>query len=151
MIYLIITVALILIDQITKFLTLKYLVPVQTVEIIKNVLSFTYVENRGAAFGIMQNSRIFFIIFTVILLGAIAAYTIKTKPQNKLYMISTSLIVAGGIGNFIDRVFRGFVVDMIEATFIDYPVFNFADICVVIGAILFCIYIIFDNPEKEKK
>ena len=64
-------------------------------------------------------------------------------------MISTSLIVAGGIGNLIDRIFRGFVVDMIEVTFINYPVFNFADICVVIGAILFCAYVLFDKEKAE--
>lgn len=149
MVYLIITVVLIFVDQVSKLAALKYLVPVKTVEIIKNILSFTYVENRGAAFGIMQNSRIFFIIFTVVLLAAITAYTIKKKTNNKLYMISTSLIVAGGIGNLIDRIFRGFVVDMIEVTFINYPVFNFADICVVIGAILFCAYVLFDKEKAE--
>ena len=150
MIYLILIIALIVIDQITKLLTLNYLLPVNSVEIIKNILSFTYVENRGAAFGIMQNSRIIFLIFTVILIGAIIIYTIKTKPQNKLYLVSTSLIIAGGMGNFIDRLFRGYVVDMIEVTFIEYPVFNFADICVVIGAILFCIYMFFDKSEKSE-
>lgn len=150
MIYLILIIALIVIDQITKLLTINYLLPVNSVEIIKNILSFTYVENRGAAFGIMQNSRIFFLIFTVILIGAIIIYTIKTKPQNKLYLVSTSLIIAGGMGNFIDRLFRGYVVDMIEVTFIEYPVFNFADICVVIGAILFCIYMFFDKSEKSE-
>lgn len=150
MIYLILIIALIVIDQITKLLTINYLLPVNSVEIIKNILSFTYVENRGAAFGIMQNSRIFFLIFTVILIGAIIIYTIKTKPQNRLYLISTSLIIAGGMGNFIDRLFRGYVVDMIEVTFIEYPVFNFADICVVIGAILFCIYMFFDKSEKSE-
>lgn len=150
MIYLILIIALIVIDQVTKLLTINYLLPVNSVEIIKNILSFTYVENRGAAFGIMQNSRIFFLIFTVILIGAIIIYTIKTKPQNRLYLISTSLIIAGGMGNFIDRLFRGYVVDMIEVTFIEYPVFNFADICVVIGAILFCIYMFFDKSEKSE-
>ena len=150
MIYLILIIALIVIDQVTKLLTINYLLPVNSVEIFKNILSFTYVENRGAAFGIMQNSRIFFLIFTVILIGAIIIYTIKTKPHNRLYLISTSLIIAGGMGNFIDRLFRGYVVDMIEVTFIEYPVFNFADICVVIGAILFCIYMFFDKSEKSE-
>lgn len=151
MIYLILTIGLILIDQITKIITLKQLAPIGSVTIIENILSFTYVENRGAAFGIMQNSRIFFLIFTVILIGAIIYYTIKTKQNSKFYLISTSLIIAGGIGNFIDRLFRGYVVDMIEVTFIDYPVFNFADICIVIGAILFCVYMLFSKPENTEK
>lgn len=151
MIYLILTIGLILIDQITKIITLKQLAPIGSVTIIENILSFTYVENRGAAFGIMQNSRIFFLIFTVILIGAIIYYTIKTKQNSKFYLISTSLIIAGGLGNFIDRLFRGYVVDMIEVTFIDYPVFNFADICIVIGAILFCVYMLFSKPENTEK
>lgn len=151
MIYLILTIGLILIDQITKIITLKQLAPIGSVTIIENILSFTYVENRGAAFGIMQNSRIFFLIFTVILIGAIIYYTIKTKQNSKFYLISTSLIIAGGIGNFIDRLFRGYVVDMIEVTFISYPVFNFADICIVIGAILFCVYMLFSKPENTEK
>jgi len=151
MIYLILTIGLILIDQITKIITLKQLAPIGSVTIIENFLSFTYVENRGAAFGIMQNSRIFFLIFTVILIGAIIYYTIKTKQNSKFYLISTSLIIAGGIGNFIDRLFRGYVVDMIEVTFISYPVFNFADICIVIGAILFCVYMLFSKPENTEK
>lgn len=151
MIYLILTIGLILIDQLTKIITLKQLAPIGSVTIIENILSFTYVENRGAAFGIMQNSRIFFLIFTVILIGAIIYYTIKTKQNSKFYLISTSLIIAGGIGNFIDRLFRGYVVDMIEVTFISYPVFNFADICIVIGAILFCVYMLFSKPENTEK
>ena len=63
--------------------------------------------------------------------------------------LSCALINAGAIGNFLDRIFRGYVVDMIELTFIDYPVFNFADCCVVVGAILMCVYVIFVE-EKDK-
>ena len=77
-------------------------------------------------------------------------YTAKAKPASKLYRLSTSLIISGGIGNLIDRLFRGYVVDMIEVTFIDYPVFNFADCCVVVGAILFCIYILKYDTKTEK-
>ena len=150
MIFMIIfVIAMVAIDQITKLLTLAYIKPVSSVEIIKNILSFTYVENRGAAFGILQNARWVFIVFTLAIIGALIIYTAKTKPSSRLYRISTSLIIAGGIGNLIDRIFRGYVVDMIEVTFIDYPVFNFADCCVVIGAILFCIYILKYDSKTE--
>ena len=83
----------------------------------------------------------------------IVAYILKMKPKNKTLMFSLSLILSGAIGNMIDRTFRSFVVDMIEVTFIDYPVFNFADCCVVIGAILLGIYILFiyKEPQKEEK
>ncbi len=149
MIYLCITILLIVADQATKLCTINILKPVGTVEFIKNIISFTYVENRGAAFGILQNNRWFFIAFTIVMIVAIVIYTIKIKPKSALYMWSTSLIVSGGIGNLIDRIFRGYVVDMIEITFVNYPVFNFADICVVIGAILLCVFVLTDkNLEK---
>ena len=150
MLMLIAVLVLIAADQITKYLTVTYLKPVSTVEIIKNILSFTYVENRGAAFGILQNSRWLFIIFTVVVIAVLIAYTIKKKISNKLYKISSALIIAGGIGNLIDRIFKGYVVDMIEVTFINYPVFNFADCCVVVGAILFCLYVLIYDGKTEK-
>ncbi len=145
MIYLCITILLILADQVTKLCTINFLKPIGTIEFIKNIISFTYVENRGAAFGILQNNRWFFIAFTIVMIAAIVIYTIKIKPKSALYMWSASLIVAGGIGNLIDRIFRGYVVDMIEVTFVNYPVFNFADICVVIGAGLLCIFVLLDK------
>lgn len=144
-------ILLVVVDQITKLLTLSYIKPVGTMEIIKNILSFTYVENRGAAFGIMQDARWVFITMTVAIIALFIGYTLKRRPRGKLYYISSSMIIAGGIGNLIDRIFRGYVVDMIEVKFIDYPVFNFADCCVVIGAILLCLYILKYDPKTEKK
>ena len=147
------TLLLIIADQVTKYFTVSMLKPVGSVEIIKNILNFTYVENRGAAFGILQNARWVFIVLTTIAVAAIIIYLLKEKPKDKTLTCSLSLILAGAIGNMIDRILKGFVVDMIEVTFIDYPVFNFADCCVVIGAILLGIYIIFiyKEPQKEEK
>ena len=153
MYFAIFTLLLIIADQITKYFTVSMLKPVGSVEIIKNILNFTYVENRGAAFGILQNARWVFIVLTTIAVAAIIIYLLKEKPKDKTLTCSLSLILAGAIGNMIDRILKGFVVDMIEVTFIDYPVFNFADCCVVIGAILLGIYIIFiyKEPQKEEK
>ena len=153
MYFMLFTLLLIIIDQITKYFTVTTLKPIGSKEIIGGILSLTYVENRGAAFGILQNARWVFIIITIAAIGAIVAYILKMKPKNKTLMFSLSLILSGAIGNMIDRTFRSFVVDMIEVTFIDYPVFNFADCCVVIGAILLGIYILFiyKEPEKEDK
>ena len=97
----------------------------------------------------MQNARWFFIIFTLAVIVAAILYTYVTKQKDKTFLISVVLICSGGIGNLIDRIFRGYVVDMIEVTFINYPVFNFADICVVCGAILLCIYVLFSKEEKK--
>lgn len=144
------TLLSVIIDQVTKHFTLTNLKPIGTKEIIKGFFSLTYVENRGAAFGILQNARYVFIIATIIAVCAIIVYMLKFKPNNKILLASLSLILSGAVGNMIDRIFRGYVVDMFEVTFIDYPVFNFADCCVVVGAILLAIYTIFIYKEPVK-
>lgn len=140
-------------DQLIKLLTVKFIKPVGSMEIIKNILSLTYVENRGAAFGIMQNSRWFFITLTIVLSAVMAYFLFFKKNESKLFNLSLTLILSGAVGNLIDRVLLGYVVDMFEVTFINYPVFNFADCCVVVGAVLFCVYVMFiyKEPEKEDK
>lgn len=134
--------ALIIIDRITKVLTVNLLKPVDSMVLIPKVLSLTYVENKGAAFGIMQNARWIFVVVTIIILASLCVYIIKTKPQSKLFKWSAALIGAGAIGNLIDRICYGYVVDMIQATFINFPVFNFADCCIVVGTGLLCLYIL---------
>lgn len=153
MIFAIIVIVLILLDQISKFAAVKYLKPIGNFTVIEGTLDFTYVENRGAAFGIMQNHRWIFITVTLIITIALIIYKIKSRPQDKVLNTSLCLIISGALGNLIDRIFRGYVVDMLEVTFIEYPVFNVADCFVVTGAILLSIYIIFfyKEPEKEMK
>ena len=129
-------------DQITKYIAVTKLMPLETIPVIKNVLSFTYVENFGAAFGIMQHKKIVLLVITFLIAAAFIIYTIKTKNKNKVYLISLCLILSGAVGNLIDRISRGYVVDMIQVLFIDFPVFNIADCCVVIGAVLLCIYVL---------
>ena len=153
MFFTLITLFLIICDQVSKLAVLKYLKPIGTTVVIKDIFSLTYVENRGAAFGILQNSRWIFICATIIILAVLIIYKIKYKPQGKIINTSLCLLISGAIGNLIDRIFRGFVVDMLEVTFIEYPVFNVADCFVVIGAVLLGIYIMFiyKEPEKEMK
>lgn len=134
MIYIILGVILILIDQITKFLVLFKLKPVGSFFVIKNIFHLTYVENRGAAFGIMQDKKIFFVVISIVVIGFIFYYLIKNK--NKLTMkskVSFTLIVSGALGNMIDRLRLSYVVDFFD--FIIWPVFNIADICVVLGCL----------------
>lgn len=150
MIFYIIAVCLVVLDQISKLLAVNYLKPIETLGIVDGFLSLTYVENRGAAFGILQNSRWVFITFTFIAIIGIIFYKIYYKPKDKLLNISLCLLISGAVGNLIDRVFNGFVVDMIEVTFINYPVFNVADCFVVIGAVLLAIYILFIYKEPKK-
>ena len=149
--FFIIAAVLVAIDQISKFLTVKFLRPIESIEVIKGIFSLTYVENRGAAFGILQNARWIFIIATIIAIICMVVYKIKYKPTEKTVNIALCLVLSGAVGNMIDRIMHGFVVDMLEVTFIDYPVFNVADCFVVIGAILLAIYILFIYKEPKEE
>ena len=150
MLFYIVTVLLILADQLSKFFTVKLLKPVSTVAVIDGIFSLTYVENKGAAFGILHNARWVFIVATIAAIIAMVWYKRKFKPQGKVINTSLCLLLSGALGYMIDRIFLGYVVDMLEVTFIDYPVFNVADCFVVVGAILLCIYILFIYKEPEK-
>ncbi|MCP2240823.1 signal peptidase II [Thermoanaerobacterium thermosaccharolyticum] len=131
----------IIIDQLSKYFAVKYLKPIGSFPIINNIFHFTYVENRGAAFGILQNRTLFFIIITVIV-GTILIYSIVKIPGSTFYKFTLSMILGGAIGNLIDRVRLGYVVDFIDFKF--FPaVFNLADSMIVVGAFLLCYILIF--------
>lgn len=152
---LVLAVILAVIDQIIKYLVLEFLAPVGSVSVIDNIFSLVYVENRGAAFGMLQNQVWFFAVITIILIGIFVYLLVSKKFSGKLFTISTALIIGGGIGNLIDRIFRGFVVDYLSLSFFP-PVCNFADYCVTIGAVMFVLYLfmtmdIKDNKVKSKK
>ena len=147
MIYELIILLLVGIDQLSKILALKYLKNVESIPIIQNMFHLTYVENRGAAFGMFQNNQIVFIIVAVVA-SIVGLYYIYKKKLNLLGNISIVLIISGAIGNLIDRVRLGFVVDYFDFRFIWDYVFNVADIFVVVGTILLCIYIIVFEKDK---
>lgn len=144
-------------DQLTKWLTVTYLQDAP-VTLIPGIFELTYVENRGAAFGMMQGGRWLFVAFTAVVMLALLWLLLFGKFRtHRLFNISLILVVAGGIGNLIDRVAQGFVVDMIhifwEAIGFDFPVFNFADCCVVIGSVMLLIFFFFfydENPSKRR-
>ena len=141
------------IDQITKLLTVRFLKPVDTVPIIENVIHLTYVENRGAAFGMLSDSRwVFMLVSSVAILGMLF-FLYAGFAQNKLYEISIAMIVSGGIGNMIDRTLLGYVVDMIDFRLINFAVFNGADSFVCVGAGLLILALVLDivKESKEKK
>lgn len=145
---------LIIFDQWTKYMVLSYIKPVDSVSLIPGVLSFTYLENRGAVWGIMQGQIPILVVSTVVILIAVAYIFIKipdTKKYGWLRMIAI-LIISGAIGNFIDRVFRQYVVDFIYFSLIDFPIFNVADMYVVIAAgllILVTLFIYKDDSDFD--
>lgn len=137
----------IILDQVTKILAVSYLQPKGSVKVINNFFSLTYVENDGGAWGIFSGKMWMFYIITLFAIG-IFVYMMKdfNLKTNTVYSIAMSLIITGTLGNFIDRVFRKFVVDFIEIDLFSYksfPVFNIADICLSIGVALLLIDILF--------
>ena len=142
-------VALAAIDQVIKFFVNANLKEVGSVSVIDNLLSFTYVENNGVAFGSFAGNRWIFVVLTTALIAAILIYMFKKKPQSKLFYASVALIVGGGIGNFIDRVLYGYVIDYISLSFFP-PVCNFADYCITVGTVLLMIYVLFFTRTGNK-
>lgn len=147
--YIIFAFLIIALDQITKVLSVSLLAPHQVKNIIPHILSFTSVRNEGAAFGILQGARVFFIILTVIILLWAIIYIYKTRPQSPLEKWALCFLAGGAVGNFIDRIFLGFVRDFILVEFIDFPVFNIADCFVCIGAGLYVLYAFSDMFVKK--
>lgn len=141
------------IDQATKYITLTLLKPVGNIDIINGFFSLTYVENRGAAFGMMQGGKWIFVMLTVIVCMFCVFYYSKLAVQNKLFSVRTAIVLvcSGAVGNLIDRLFRGYVVDMLNFNIFgyDFPVFNFADICVCTGAFLLVMGIMFFDKEEK--
>lgn len=138
------------IDQLTKYLASTYLYG-SSVTVIPHVLDFSYVENRGAAFGMLADNRWVFLIISTVMIAAIGVYLFAAKHPSVLERVSLALIVGGGIGNMIDRVASGYVVDFIDVTFVKFYVFNIADSCVCVGCGLMVIWCIADSLRDAKR
>jgi signal peptidase II len=144
----IIIAVLVGIDQLTKYFTVVYVKPVGSISVIDGFFRLTYVENRGAALGMFQNQRWFFIGMTSLLILAACVLLVKYKHHTWASYTCAILIIGGGIGNLIDRVLVGFVVDFLSFSIFP-PVFNFADCCVTVGAFLFAYHVLF--AERKLK
>jgi signal peptidase II len=144
---------LVLADQLVKYLARVRLMPLGSIDIIEGFFSLTYLENDGAAFGLLQGWRWVFIPLTVIVVVFILIYYARL-PRTRLYWairVPLIFILAGALGNFIDRLRFGYVVDMFEFRFITFPVFNVADVCLVLGTAAFVIvslFVIKDEPKN---
>ena len=146
-------VVLIGLDQLTKYLAVLFLKGKDAVILIPGVLQLQYLENRGAAFGMLQNKQWFFGILTALFL-VVAVWVYRKVPKTKRYLpliASGIVLVAGAIGNFIDRIINQYVVDFIYFSLIDFPIFNVADICVTLSVIALLILIFFHYKEEDFK
>ena len=138
-------------DQLVKYWTISYIKPVSTIPLLENVFHLTYIENRGAAFSILQGQKWFLVCITMIVLAMVFVAFRKKMIVHKTGEWALLLITGGAIGNLIDRIVRGFVVDTFDFRLINFPVFNVADIFVVCGGILLIFYILFKHPSTEEK
>lgn len=150
-IWLIISLVLIGADQLIKYLVTANIALTDTIEIIPDILNLVYVKNTGAAFSILSGKTYILSIVSLCVCVFLVWYLIKKKPESKLFLISLAMILGGAVGNLIDRVFRKFVVDYIEVCFVNFPVFNLADIAITVGAALLMIYVIFFDGKSADK
>lgn len=142
MLYLLGIVLLAAFDQVTKMLVELNIIPGCAMPVIGNFLMLYYTQNRGAAFGILEGVTPLIIAIPAILSAACVVLIILRVLHSKLGNLSLMLIAAGGLGNLIDRVLRGYVVDFIDFDTLRFAIFNFADSCVTIGVLLLIIYVI---------
>lgn len=143
------SIILLIIDQISKLIVVKMVDINNSIEIIKNFFYLTYTHNTGAAFSILTGQRIFLIIVAIIILITIFNYLRKNKIEGKIEGLAFSLIIGGSLGNLIDRIVRGYVVDFIDIKIFGYnfPIFNIADTFIVIG--VFLLIIVLSRKEKN--
>ncbi len=149
MIFLMICFLVVLVDFFVKRWAEQILTKIETMPLWQNVFHLTYVENSGAAFGMFKNGRFVFIALTIIIVLGIIWFIIKNRKKDKLLNLWLSFIAGGAVGNLIDRIWLGYVVDLFDFRFINFPVFNVADIFVCIGAFLVVVYFLI-NDDKTK-
>ena len=151
--WIIVIVALVSVDQVTKLMASRLLTDGESVNVINGIFRFTYVENRGAAFGMLAEHRWVFLIISSVAIVAMLIYLWKFRPDSVFGCVSIAMIIAGGIGNMIDRVVLGYVIDFLD--FCAFPeiwpwVFNFADACVCVGGGILAVYLIVSMIEEAK-
>ena len=135
------------IDQAIKYFVVQDLMPVKEVKVIDGLFSLVYVENKGVAFGMMQDHVWLFAVITVLLVAVLIFFIVSKKLSGKIFIISTMLLIGGGIGNFVDRITKGFVVDYLSVSFFP-PICNFADYCITVGAVMLVIDMIMADVKK---
>ncbi len=155
LLWLLVIIVSIVLDQVTKALAVSHLRPIDTFPIIQDALHLTYVTNYGAAFGILSDHRWVFLIVSTVAIVLVGAYLYYRRDDHPLLCTALSFIVGGGIGNMIDRTILGYVVDFVDFRLINFAVFNVADMFVCIGCGLMFIWLFkfaeFEDEAPKKK
>ncbi|AIQ31674.1 lipoprotein signal peptidase [Paenibacillus sp. LMG 31459] len=152
MVYFLIALIVFLIDQGTKYLIATRLEIAEQIPVIKDFFIITSHRNRGAAFGILEGQQWFFIVITVIVVAGIVWYLNKARKTRKLLPTALSLVLGGAVGNFLDRILNGEVVDFLMFNFGSYtfPIFNVADSCIVVGVALIILDTLLDVKGEQE-
>lgn len=137
-------------DQLTKWLAVVFLEGEPSFPLWKDVLHFTYAENTGMAFGMLKEHRWIFMTLSVVAIVALLTYLILARPKSRWMQVALAMIIGGGIGNMIDRIALGYVVDFIDFTLIDFAIFNVADSFVCVGAGILIVYLLVDMMRDAK-
>ena len=150
LVYAILILLLVGADQLTKYLAASYLAPVGTAPFLPGIMELRYVENDGMAFSMLSGRQTLLIVVTGITLAALVWYLFFKRPQARTERVAVCLIIAGGLGNLIDRVTAGRLIDFFATTFIDFAVFNVADCFVSVGVVLLAAYYIRSELAAKK-
>lgn len=149
LIYYLYALAVIALDQLTKYIVVKNMELGETIPLIENVFQLTSHRNMGAAFGILQNQRLLFILITVVVVVGIVISLYRVGRSQPRISLGLSLVLGGAIGNFIDRATTGQVVDFLDFVLIHFPIFNIADAAITIGVAILLLDIFFDSRRAR--
>ena len=143
--------AIVVLDQVVKALVVANIPLGGAVPLLPGIVHLTYLQNTGAAFSMLEGARVFFVLLTFAFLGAFI-YAVAKKLLTGAYLWIGTAIVGGAVGNLIDRILTGYVVDMFQVEFMNFAVFNVADIFITCGAAALFLYaLLFDRSDREKK
>ena len=153
--YFLVSAGVAVLDQITKYLTVRFIPLYEHIEVLPGVVGLTYVRNTGAAFSSFEGMQWLFALIFLVFTGALLwEYFKRRLPFTRFERFCIAAIYGGGLGNMIDRLRLGYVVDMIETLFVDFPVFNGADCFITCGCIALLVHLVFRNKpfwKDEKK
>ena len=150
MLYFLLAAALVVVDQLVKFLVRANIPLGEGVPFIPHVLQLTYYQNTGAAFSIFEQHTWILTLISAAASVLLIVLLAKRTFNHPFAMVSLALVLAGAVGNLIDRLFLGYVTDMFQTLFMNFPIFNVADICIVCGGIAFCVYFLLLCKEEDK-
>ena len=150
MLYFLLAAALVVVDQLVKFLVRANIPLGEGVPFIPHILQLTYYQNTGAAFSIFEQHTWILTLISAAASVLLIVLLAKRTFNHPFAMVSLALVLAGAVGNLIDRLFLGYVTDMFQTLFMNFPIFNVADICIVCGGIAFCVYFLLFCKEEDK-